>query len=62
VAAVSVLVTMLPDDRIAVRDSKQGDNGRVLRFSEPEWEAFTEDVKSGRLTPWRLRTASAQSK
>ena len=35
------------DDRIAVRDSKQGGRGPVLEFTEVEWAAFLGGVRGG---------------
>lgn len=59
---MSVMVTVLPDGRIAVRNSRLGDNGPVLRFELHEWEAHIEAIKGNELAPWRLLLASAHSK
>lgn len=53
------MVTALPGGRIAVRDSKSGDRGPVLRFSQAEWEAFLEGARKGEHQPWTLYLASA---
>jgi hypothetical protein len=41
-----VQVAMLPDSRLAVRDSKDPD-GPVLTFTPAEWRTFTSAVKAG---------------
>lgn len=41
-----VQVAALPGDKVAVRDSKD-QNGPVLIFTDPEWEAFVGGVKKG---------------
>lgn len=41
-----VAVAAMPDDRIAVRDSKVLD-GPVLIFTAAEWDAFVAGVKEG---------------
>ena len=35
------------DGHVAVRDSKQQDNGPVLLFSAAEWQAFTSGARAG---------------
>ncbi|GAA4510785.1 MULTISPECIES: DUF397 domain-containing protein [Nonomuraea] len=46
-----IAVAMLPDGRIAVRDTKHRD-GPVLNFSAEAWEDFIEKLKkSGPSTP-----------
>lgn len=39
-----------PDGWVAVRDSKEGDAGGVLRFDAREWAAFVAGVRDGTLT------------
>lgn len=42
-----VEVVLLDDGSIGVRDSKQGGTGPILVFTEDEWTAFNDGVKSG---------------
>jgi hypothetical protein len=42
-----VEVARLPDGGAAIRDSKSGDTGPVLRFRGDEWNAFVTGVKTG---------------
>ena len=42
-----VEVADLPDGGRAVRDSKLGDTGPVLRFTPAEWQAFVAGVRDG---------------
>jgi hypothetical protein len=50
-----VEVAALPDDEVAVRDSKdQRDDAPVLRFSAAEWDAFLRGVEAGEFSPVTL--------
>lgn len=42
-----VEVAQIPDEGVAVRDSKLGDNSPVLVFNQQEWRAFITGVKAG---------------
>jgi len=44
----------LPDGRIGVRDSKDP-GGPVLRFTLPQWAAFTVSVRDGQFRAARRR-------
>jgi hypothetical protein len=45
-AAECVETAVLPDRRVALRDSKQPD-GAILLYTPAEWSAFVEGAKSG---------------
>jgi hypothetical protein len=47
-SCVEVAVGEYPGRQVFMRDSKNS-SGEVLAFSEAAWNAFIEDVKSGRL-------------
>ena len=42
-----VLVAKKPDGGRLVRDSKQGDTGYILSFTQAEWDAFLDGARSG---------------
>lgn len=42
-------IAELADGDIAIRDSKQGEASPILHVSAPAWNAFLDDVRSGRL-------------
>ncbi len=51
-----VEVALLPDGRVAVRDTKDHGQGPVLTFLAHEWEAFVRGVVEGEFE--RERTAT----
>ncbi len=42
-----VEVAELPDERVAVRDTKDAGSGQILLFSSEEWRSFLHFVKNG---------------
>ncbi|MGQ0480017.1 MAG: DUF397 domain-containing protein [Pseudonocardia sp.] len=50
-----VEVAALPGGDIAIRDSKDGDDAPVLRFTADEWIAFLRGAAAGEFTPESLR-------
>ena len=46
-SAQCVEVAALPDGGVAVRDSKQGEQGPVLHYTREEWQAFVCGVARG---------------
>jgi Domain of unknown function (DUF397) len=46
-----VEVAFLPDDHVAVRDSKDRGTGPALVFTAAEWNAFTRGVVGGEFRP-----------
>jgi len=45
-----VEVALLPDGRVALRDSKDAGTGPALLFTPREWAAFTAGVVDGEFT------------
>jgi hypothetical protein len=43
-------VALLDDGGVAMRDSKHGGTGPVLRYTAAEWEAFLAGVAAGEFT------------
>jgi hypothetical protein len=46
-----VEVALLPDGRVALRDSKDAGTGPALLFTPREWAAFTAGVVDGEFNP-----------
>ena len=44
-----VEIALGPDGWVAIRDSKDGGEGPVLRFTAREWERFTSSIRDGRV-------------
>jgi hypothetical protein len=45
-----VEVALLDDGGVALRDSKDGGTGPVLRYTAAEWRAFVAGVEAGEFT------------
>jgi hypothetical protein len=58
-AGACVEVAALPDDGIALRDSKD-DSSPVLRFTLEEWDAFVAGVLDGQFSRDALRSHAAE--
>lgn len=53
-----VEVAASPEGEILVRDTKDSENGPVLRFTEQEWIDFVRGVTAGEFTPAALTSNS----
>jgi hypothetical protein len=48
-AQACVEIASLPDGRVAIRDSNQGQQGQILVFGGDEWAEFVEAIRAGEL-------------